>query len=130
MHGSKILEILGFFQTVFGFCRDFFGPPRGRERAQNVPRGTSFRTPAYRPKPANGGPIGGKSPFWRDPLLPPVTLISTKPGTQTKVFGVLCPGRRPGNKNTKNLGTKFFLVPKTENRHERGLQGTDLRLDP
>ena len=56
--------------------------------------------------------------------------LSTKPGTQTKVFGVLCPGRRPGNKNTKNLGTKFFLVPKTENRHERGLQGTDLRLDP
>ena len=28
------------------------------------------------------------------------------------------------------FSTKFFLVPKTENRHERGLQGTDLLLDP
>ena len=27
---------------------DFFGPPRGRERAQNVPPGAGFRTPKFR----------------------------------------------------------------------------------
>ena len=41
----------------------FFGPPRGQERAQNVPPRTSFRTPKYHPNPANGGPIGGKNTF-------------------------------------------------------------------
>ena len=41
-----------------------------------------------------------------------MTSLSKKPGTQTKVFGVLCPGRCPGNKNTENLGTKFFLFQK------------------
>ena len=38
----------------------FFGTPRGRDWAQNVPPGTSFRTPKHRPNPANGGPIGGQ----------------------------------------------------------------------
>ena len=39
------------------------GTPRGREWAQNVPPGASFRTPKYRPNPASGGPIGGKNSF-------------------------------------------------------------------
>ena len=38
-------------------------------------------------------------------------------------------GGAQGIKTPKTL-VPCFLVPKTENRHERGLQGTDLRLDP
>ena len=38
-------------------------PPWGREWDQNVPLGAGFRTPKYRPNPANGGPTGCKNMF-------------------------------------------------------------------
>ena len=41
----------------------FLAPPWGPEWVQNVAQKTSFRTPKYRPNPASGGPIGGKSGF-------------------------------------------------------------------
>ena len=39
-----------------------FWPLWGPRFGQNVAPRTSFRTPKYRPNPANGGPIGGKKP--------------------------------------------------------------------
>ena len=68
---AKGVKAQGNSQEVFGIFRAVFGPPGGREWAQNVAPGTSFRTPKYRPNPANGGPIGGKNQFWKDTALPP-----------------------------------------------------------
>ena len=50
-----------YFSKCVWIFLEFFEPPRGRERAQNVPPGTGFRTPKYRQNPASGGPIGGKN---------------------------------------------------------------------
>ena len=68
---AKGVKAQGISHEVFVFFRAVFGPPGGREWAQNVAPGTSFRTPKYRPNPANGGPIGGKNQFWKDTALPP-----------------------------------------------------------
>ena len=57
-------------KSIWSFCF-FWGPPWGPGWAQNVAQKTSFRTPKYRPNPANGGPIGGKNQFWKDTALPP-----------------------------------------------------------
>ena len=61
--GSKILEGFGFAQKVLRFFGAVFGPLGGRGWAQNVALGASFRTPKYRPNPANGGPVGGEKPL-------------------------------------------------------------------
>ena len=68
---AKGVKAQGISHEVFVIFRAVFGPPGGREWAQNVAPGTSFRTPKYRPNPANGGPIGGKNQFWKNPALPP-----------------------------------------------------------
>ena len=63
-HWPDLDDTLGFESYVLGLhVGADSGPPRGRERAQNVAPGTGFRTPKYRPNPANGGPIGGKNAF-------------------------------------------------------------------
>ena len=57
------LQKQGFIQTLLGYFPRFFVAPWGREWPQNVAPGANFRTPMYRPNPANGGPIGGKNTF-------------------------------------------------------------------
>ena len=72
------------------FC--FLGAPWGPEWAQNVGQKTSFRTPKYRPNPANGGPIGGKKPFWKNIRATPLLAKSLLRGPdlrQITVYGML-----------------------------------------
>ena len=82
-----------FFLFFFWIC---LGPPRGRGWAKNVPPGTSFRTPKYRPNPASGDPIGGKNAVWKtqcfcnlpvgfqilgfvsEKCYPPITTVGSK----------------------------------------------------
>ena len=77
--GSHIFENFEFPKKTSSFVLDFFGSPRGREWAQNVPPGTSFRTPKYRPNPASGDPIGGNSAFLNNHCFCnlPVLLLKT-----------------------------------------------------
>ena len=83
---------------MFGIFRAVFGPPGGPESAQNVAQEHSFRTPKYRPNPANGGPIGGKKPFWKKSGLNPFWLnpfwVDPKHERATNQGG----GRLTGNK--------------------------------
>ena len=67
---AKGVKAQGNSQEVFVIFRAVVGPPGGREWAQNVAPGASFRTPKYRPNPANGDPLGGKIPFWKNPFAP------------------------------------------------------------
>ena len=53
----------GFQTSEFCVFRVRFGPPGRARLGQNVAPRTSFRTPKYRPNPANGGPTGGEKPF-------------------------------------------------------------------
>ena len=65
--GPKPLPILKLFQDlleeVFVIFRAVFGPPWGREGAQNVAQEHSSLGTKYRPNPANGDPIGGRFSF-------------------------------------------------------------------
>ena len=57
---KEILMVKGCFKILFGFFSGRFWGPQGPRLGQNLAPGASFRTPEYRPNPANGGPIGGK----------------------------------------------------------------------
>ena len=63
LHRGVAKTMCFFNNLLFFFFGIFLCPPRGREWAQNVSPEASFRTPKYRPNPANGDPIGGENTF-------------------------------------------------------------------
>ncbi|MEL6651859.1 MAG: fatty acid desaturase family protein, partial [Bacteroidota bacterium] len=91
----------GNSQEVFGMFRAASGPPGGREWAQNVAPGASFRTPKYRPKLIFATNRAASGRIW-------TILWGSKAGPRDHILGPFpAPGGTPKIKNTKNNNKKW-----------------------